>query len=180
MARPKAKTAPKAAQAKSKAMKTESAAAPVQPKAKRSFLSRFAGRSFIHPQTMVLMFGVTLPLSLVWIGSWLMFTLPKLLEQVNQYLAQVSAAAPDIYAKVLIPIYGETGVGYTAIGIIVYVLALACVWIMFRNLRQEQLALGEIRAKSVAVTLVVFFIITAIVISLANKVLFDSLLALSA
>ncbi len=179
MARPKGKTAAKTAPAKSKATAAVGAEMSVKPQATKKVARKFAIRNFIHPQTSMLMFGVTLPLALIWIGSWLIFTLPKLLEQVDQYVKSYSATAPAIYANFLLPLYGENGTAYTIIGIVAYVLAAAAFWFVFRRLRLNELSLGELRVRSIALTLVVFFIITAVVVSLTNKVLFDALLALS-
>jgi hypothetical protein len=179
MARPKGKTAAKNAPVKNKATQADGAEMSVKPQATKRAPRKFAFRNYIHPQTSMLMFGVTLPLALVWIGSWLIFTLPKLLEQIKQYVQSINTAAPAVYENALLPLYGSNGVAYIVLGVIAYILAVVIFWFVFRRLRVNELALGELRVRSIAITLIVFFIITAIIVSLANKVLFDSLLALS-
>jgi len=136
-------------------------------------------RIAIHAQTTLFTLGIALPLGLVWFGTYIMFTFPTLMGQIESYLANFTAdKVPAIYNSVLIPLNANSSLGYYVIGIASYVIALILARFVAIRLNLANLTIGNVRIRSILMAGLIAFIIAAVVISLANRVLFDSLLAL--
>ncbi len=135
----------------------------------------------IHGQTKLFTFGIALPAALAWLGAYLMFTFPPLLGQVETFLKNFTPAqAPAIYTNLLTPLNANSGLAYYVIGIVLFILAILVARFVAIKSSLANLKLGDIRVRSLLMTALVTFIVIAIVVSLANKVLFDPLLALQA
>jgi hypothetical protein len=133
----------------------------------------------IHAQTRLFAFGIALPVALVWLGTYLMFTFPALLVQIAAFLKNFTAAQiPSIYSNVLLPMNANSGLAFYAVGIVMYLFALIIARMVATRSNLAELKLGEIRVRSLLMTVLLAFIIAAVIVSLANRVLFDPLLAL--
>jgi hypothetical protein len=136
-------------------------------------------RIAIHAQTTLFTLGVALPLGLIWLGTYIMFTFPVLMGQIESYLQNFTAEqVPAIYNSVLIPLNANSSLGYYVVGIALYVIALFLSRFVAARLNLANLTLGNVRVRSILMAGLISFIVAAVVVSLANRVLFDSLLAL--
>lgn len=134
-----------------------------------------------HPQTRYLFWGISLPIQLVFLGTYLLFSAAQLVAQVQTYLANFSASAtPWIYTNILFPMSANGGLSFKVLGALAYVLSLALAYYAGKRWALANTTFGNLRLRSVVMVVLVSLIWVAIIVSLANVVLFDPLLALQA
>lgn len=134
-----------------------------------------------HPQTRYLFFGISLPIQLAFLGTYLLFSAAQLITQVSTYMQNFAASStPWIYTNILFPMNANGGLSFKVLGALAYVLALALAYYAGKRWAMANVTFGSMRLRSVVMVTLISLIWVAIIVSLANIVLFDPLLALQA
>lgn len=133
----------------------------------------------MHPHTQLLTFGAVIPSILVWAAHWLVFGLSQKLTVMEKFLTdnaeQITAVLPNFklpsyFSDVLFKLNVNQGVVYVILGILVFAFSVVLFFWLVRRYEAENIGLGQIRFKSVIVSLLIGLVLGSLLIALLNQV----------
>lgn len=180
MAKPKTKKAePKKAEAKQESKPAETK------KARKLPISFHLPKARIGLSTQVayLFFGVTIPMLMIWLANWMVFSLYAKVALIKDFLTAqadaISSVLPNfvnsaVYEQVLFKLTGNQGVVFVVVGLLVFVAAITLSFWMARRFKANTIKLGDLDLRSLFTWFVLSFTTLTIVLAVLQQVFVNS------
>ena len=132
----------------------------------------------MHPHTQLLTFGAVIPTILVWAAHWLVFGISQKLATIEKFLTdnseQITAVLPDFklpgyFSDVLFKLNVNQGILYVILGILVFTFSVVLFFWLIRRYEAENIGLGQIRFKSVIVSLIIGLVLVSLLMAILNQ-----------